>query len=250
MSVTLQNLTYMALRLANVTKLPGATPSTDQLADCLQQAQLIIDQAQLKPALIYAERFTDYVLGTAEKYTLGPGGTLISTTSTSIRPIKIDRAKLILASTGTPVYLEVHNGTWEEFASLAIQQIPGALPKFLYCDYAYPTANVYLVPQDQGGDTLELYDRVPLQNFVAMSDVVVFPPGYQDWFVNGLAIRLAAVFKGQGAEVSEDTKEEFRRAARAIGMNNARAPRLVSDAPRSPSSGGITFNYYDGMPGK
>lgn len=241
---------YMALRLAHVTKFADAVqkaPSPDQLGDCLQQAQLMLSQASIKRYMVWAMRITDYVLGTAEKYTLGPNGTLVSTSGTSVRPVKIERAKLVLASTGLPVYLEVYRGSYDDFANLALQQIPGALPKFLYCDYAYPTANVYLVPQDQGGDTLELYDWTPMPALQTVNDLINLPPGYDDWFVNNLAVRLASIFEERGAWVSDDTRLEARKGEAFIMRQNNAAPKLTSDAPHSNSRRRGDFNYFDGM---
>jgi hypothetical protein len=243
--VPVKDLFYAALRLAHVTHFPDAAhaaPSPDQLGDCLQQAQLMIDQASVKRLMVYTERLTTYVLGTGKVYTLGPGGTLISTTGTSIRPVKIDRANLILSTTGTPVHLPIFEGSYQEFADLRVQDIVGALPKFLYCDYAFPLANIYLVPQDKGGDQLELYDWQSLPNLQTVNDLIALSPGYQDWFVNNLAVRLASIF--DGASVTDDTREEARKATSAITTLNTKSPRARNDFPRSRRGG--TFNYYDG----
>jgi hypothetical protein len=234
-------LFYAALRLAGVTKVASITPSPDQLADCLIQANLMIDQAQVKRPLIYTIRLTSYTLGTSKVYTLGPSGSLGSN-----RPVKIEQARLILSTTGTPVHLKIFEGSYEDFANLAVQDIPGALPRFLYCDYAYPLANIYLVPQDKGGDKLELYDWQPIQSFVTSTDVVQLPPGYQDWFVNNLAVRLASVFKEQGASVTDDVRIEARKATQAIMSRNSKSPRAMSDAPTSGRGRSGDFDYFSG----
>jgi hypothetical protein len=231
----------MALRLAGVTKVAGVTPSSDQLADCLTQANLMIDQTQVKRPMIYSIRLTQYTLGTSKIYTLGPGGTLGTN-----RPVKIERATLMLSTTGTPVHLKIFQGSYKEFAALAVQDIPGALPEFLYCDYAYPTANIYLIPQDRGGDKLELYDWQPIQSFVATTDIVQLPPGYQDWFVNNLAVRLASVFKEQGASVTDDVRMEAQKATRALTSRNTKSPRATSDAPSSSGGRRGDFDYFSG----
>src|SRR5215831_13125238 len=240
MATPVSQLLYMSLRLAGVTKVANITPSADQLSDALAQANLMIDQAQVKRPMIYTIRLTSYTLGTSKVYTLGTGGTLGPN-----RPVKIERATLMLSTTGTPVHLQIFEGSYEEFADLATQDTPGALPRFLYCDYAYPLASIYLVPQDRGGDKLELYDWQPIQSFVTTSDVVQLPPGYQDWFVNNLAVRLASVFKEQGASVTDDVRIEARKATQALMSRNSKSPRAISDAPRH-GRGGADFNYRSG----
>lgn len=249
-SVPVKRLFYMALRLAGVTKVPDATaniPSPDQLADCLLQAQLMISAANIRRSMIYSVAIATYVLGTAESYTLGPGGTLVSTAGASVRPIEIERARLILSTTGTPVHLKVFKGTYREFSDLVVQLIPGALPQFLYCDNAFPLATVYLVPQDVGGDTLELYTWQSLPNLVTVNDQISLAPGYDAWFVPNLAVRLASVFKEQGASVSEDTRLEARQTAAAIMAKNAKSPRLSSDAPGTGRGRRGDFNYLSGQ---
>jgi hypothetical protein len=245
-----KQLFYAALRLARVTHFADAganAPSADQLGDCLLQAQLMLDQASIKRPMVYSERLTTYVLGTGKVYTLGPGGTLVSTTGSSIRPVQIDRANLVLSTTGTPVHLDIHRGSYQEFAALAVQDIPGALPRFLYCDYAYPTANLYLVPQDKGGDKLEIYDWQSLPTLQTVDDRIALPPGYADWFVNKLAIRLASVFEERGASVTDDVRAEAQRAEAAIASLNTKSPRAISDAPHWRRRRSGTFNYFDGM---
>jgi hypothetical protein len=244
--VPVRPLFYMALRLSHVTKAAQGGASPDQLSDALLQAQLMIDQAQIRRPLIYSIRFTQYVLGASKIYTLGPGGTLVSTSGTSIRPVRIEAARLMLSTTGTPIHLKIHDGTYDEFANLTVQDIPGALPKFLYCDYANPVANIYLIPQDRGGDTLELYDWQSFPNLQTVNDLISLPPGYQDWFVNKLAIRLASIFEERGASVSDDVRAEAQRAEAAIASLNTKSPRAISDAPQSGYRHRGTFNYYDG----
>jgi hypothetical protein len=201
----------------------------------------MIDQAQVKRPMIYTMRLASYTLGTNKIYTFGPGGTLGTN-----RPVKIEQARLILSTTGTPVHLKIFEGSYEDFANLAVQDIPGALPRFLYCDYAYPVANIYLVPQDKGGDKLELYDWQPIQSFVTSGDTVQLPPGYQDWFVNNLAVRLASVFKEQGASVTDDVRIEARKATQALMSRNSKSPRAISDAPSSSGGRRGDFDYYSG----
>lgn len=242
--VPVKDLFYMALRLAHVTKAAQIGPSPDQLADCLQACQLMISQANIKRGMILTRTITAYTLGTGKIYTLGLNGTLGPN-----YPLYIDAANLILASGGTPVRLDIFRGTFREWSNLAVQDIPGALPRMLYCDYAFPTASVYLVPQDQGGDQLELYTWQPVPSPSSINDLIAFAPGYDDWAVNNLAVRAASIFAEQGAYVSDDTRLEARRSEAAIKSRNSASPRMSSDVPRGSGcrkAGG--FNYFDGMP--
>jgi hypothetical protein len=242
--VPIKNLFYMALRLAHVTKVAQVGPSPDQFADCLLACQLMISTANIQRGMILTRTITAYPLGTKKIYTLGLNGTLGTT-----YPLYIDAANLIMASTGTPVHLNIFRGSFREWSQLAVQDIPGSLPRQLYCDYNHPTANIYLVPQDQGGDQLELYTWAALPVPLTTSDMIAFAPGYDDWFVNNLAVRLSSIFAEQGAYITDDTRLEARRTEMAVKSRNSAAPRMSSDVPRN--QGTVNrgdFNWFDGMP--
>jgi hypothetical protein len=121
--VPVKPLFYMALRLAHVTQRPQIGPSPDQLADCLQQAQLMIDQASVRRLTVYSIRLTQYTLGTNKIYTLEPGGTLVDANGNSNRPVKIEEARLMLSTTETPGHLKIWSGSFrgrpERFCTLS-----------------------------------------------------------------------------------------------------------------------------------
>src|ERR1017187_1229440 len=142
--VPVQPLLYAAARLAHITKFAIANQnvaSPDQVADFILHANLMLDQAQVRRPMIYSVGVDTYVLGTAKIYTLGPGGTLLDANGNSVRPVKIERARLILNQTRTGIPSGRLQRLIPRVLGLAVQDIPGALPRFLYCDYAAPTAN-------------------------------------------------------------------------------------------------------------
>lgn len=241
-TVAVRPLLYMALRLAHVTHFADATanaPSPDQIADAILLGQLMISQAQLKRAMIFSISIAQYPLTAAKEiYTIGPNGDF-----NAPRPVKIEASNIILPN-GTPVYVPVFQGSFREFSQLSVQQIPGAIPKFLYCDYDTPLSNIYVVPQDQGGDSLELYTWQAVPTIQTVDDVVAWSPGYDDWFTNNLAVRLASVFEERGAWVSDDTRLEARKSESAVRSRNIDSPRQSSDCPSNRRRG--DFNYYSG----
>jgi hypothetical protein len=248
------DLFYMALRLAGVTRFADAgarAPSPDQLGDCLRQGNLMIGQANTNRLMVYSLRSDLYNLQAGVKqYTLGPGGTLISTSGTSVRPgtDSIDRANLVLLQPGgaAPVHLPMRIFDNQQWAGMRLQDIPNGVPTVLYCDYAYPTANVYIWTQDTGADQLELYTWQTLSRLATVNDLVSWPDGYEDWFVNNLAVRLASVFKEQGASVTDDTRAEALRSAAAIESMNAPTPQMDVNPGIMPIRGRSGWNRYTG----
>ncbi len=248
--VSFKSLAYMAMRLAHVTKVAQIGPSPDQFADCLQAAQLMLDQATIRKPLIYTINIAAYPLVAATKiYTIGPGGTGPAWLGPNW-PLYIEHAILVLAS-GVPVRLGIFRGSNDQWARVVVQDIAGALPRLLYCDYNYPLANIYVVPQDMGGDQLELHTWQQLPSLVTIGDLLNLPPGYSDWFVNNLAVRLASIWQEQlGAFVTDDTRTEARMSTQALMSRNLQSPTLDSDVPRHSGGGrggGGGFNYYSGM---
>jgi hypothetical protein len=242
----------MAMRLAGITKRAQIIGNADQFADCLQAANLMIGQANTNRLMVYSIQIDAYQLTAAKQFTLGPGGSLVSVqTGLSVRPPtnSIDRAVLVynFASPGAPIRLPIYVMNNQEWAAIKLQDIPNAIPTRLYCDYANPTANIYLWTQDTGADQLELHTWQTLSKIQTVDDLVSWPDGYEDWFVNNLAVRLASIFHSEGASVTDDTRAEALRSAAAIQSMNAPTPLMDVDAGVFPVRGGRSgWNRFTG----
>lgn len=244
LGVPVRPFLYMALRLAGVTQRPDGSfqiPSPDQLSDAIVLANLMISQANTKRTMMYTTSILELPLTAAQK--VNTIGSYTTTTWQVPRPEKIKYANLVLNTSGTPVRLPIYIATDQEWADIAVQDIPGAIPRLLYCDYAMPISTIYLVPQDQGGDTLELFVWPGLPQLVTPDDLIVFAPGYDDWFTQTLGIRLASAFH---LEVGDDLRTAAQAASRAIQSRNGQGPRGSTDYPHGRGNSG-SFNYFDGM---
>lgn len=241
-------LFYMAMRLAGVTKWQGFDPSPDQLNDCLLQAQLMLGNANTDPLKIYSQQIQTWPLvGGQKTYQIGPGAKDWNT-GTAPRPQSIEAANLVYTANASSVLrLPMQVLNFQQWGRIRLQDIPGGLPRRMYMDFGWPIANIEIWTQDEGGDELEIYTWNLLPKLATVNDVIDLPPGYYDWFVNNLAVRMASVFHAQGATVTDDTRAEALRSAAAIESMNAPTPQMdVNPAvfPRGSTRG--TWNRFTG----
>ncbi len=134
----------------------------------------------------------------------------------------------------------------EEWASIRLQAIPGAITTKIYPDYGYPLGNLYVYGQPPSGYLLELYVNQLVAAFVATTDTVALPPGYQAAIVYNLAIRLAAAWKSDaGVGVSEDDRKIARDSLAQIQSRNKQPPHMASDSAGLGSGrGGGNWNWW------
>jgi hypothetical protein len=130
--------------------------------------------------------------------------------------------------------------TDQQWAQIVTQDVPNAVPEVLYNDRAYPLSTLYLWGQPPAGYQLELFVWTLVPQFVALTDVVLLPPGYEDALVLNLAVRLAPHFQ---RVVDGDVRQQARESLmRLLSIN---APQPIADL-----SGGVgcgcRFNIYNG----
>ncbi len=77
----------------------------------------------------------------------------------------------------------------------------------------------------------------------ALTTPIAFPPGYAEYWLNGLAIRLSSM---HGLPVPDAVQRVFDKAQRALGIVNTalNCPRLQADEVRS---GAGMYNYLSGL---
>ncbi|HCE10682.1 MAG TPA: hypothetical protein DEQ40_19140 [Oxalobacteraceae bacterium] len=198
----------------------GDTVSAADAAKVLTVLNRMVDAENTVRANIYTLNFATVTLTPSlQTYTMGPGGTLAAT-----RPIRIERANLVLSSSpSSRLPLAIYSE--DEWASIAVQQVV-TIPQGIYNDGNFPLATLYFYPIPDQGYTVELYTWQQVAQFVATTDAVVIPPGYQDYWVYELAIRLAPSF---GVQPSGVTVAMAKRAELRVQSLNTPSPKMASD---------------------
>ena len=238
------DLLYAALRIAGVTQAPGRTPSTDQFNVAFLALNRMTASWNTQRDIIYAVKIGQYqTIPNQQLYTIGvdPSGQLTPTWADS-RPQRILRAAFLLNTGQSVVSLPLRLLTAIEWADKEVKAVTTSVPTELYCDYAYPLANIYLWPVPTVTAPIELHTWLALGAFVSSGDQVLLPPGYEEAIQYGLAVRLSHWFH---TEISEDVVRQASRALAAIKAKNSPSIAIASTDIGTQANSG-DFNYYTG----
>jgi hypothetical protein len=191
----------------------GRTPGPVESSVAFAVLQRLIESLNLDRTYIYQCRFDQYSLtGGTGKYTIGPGGTF-----NTVRPTYIETANMVVTTESASDRRQLKILTQAEFAAIATQADQSTIPKSLYCDYAFPLAQIFLYPIPSTSSALELYTWQLLQAFTSLTDAFAMPPGYFRFLKAALAIEICPTF---GAQVTKELAKEYTDAKAAIVARN------------------------------
>ena len=161
------------------------------------------------------------------------------------RPDSIVRANCVMTNVGTqPVYIHMRPISAEEWASLAIQQIPAInVTTLFYYDPQFPNGVFNVFPPLLGND-IQLYTWGPLTAPTSLTQPYFAPPGYRDAVIWSLAERMwpyctrqVALNRVPHTYINGKSYE----ACQKVRMVNRPVPALASDF----RGGGKPDGYYD-----
>jgi hypothetical protein len=151
----------------------------------------------------------------AASYTIGPtGGTVAA------RPIRVESAKATDAA-GTDYELYVYPR--DLFDSIAVKDVDGGPPTFIFYDKTLPNGTVYVYPR-ASGYTLKMDCLTLLTAFAGTSTAFTLPEGYERALYLTLADEAAASF---GRTLTPDQRRRQAAAVKSIRRVNAE-PLLLS----------------------
>jgi hypothetical protein len=213
----------------------------------LRKMNRVIDRWNADRQAVYAEQITRFVIvpGT-QPHTIGPGYTgppgpsILATWVTTGRPVSIESASWIDGS-GFSTPINLRNSEW--WAAQVQKTLTSAYPTDLYYEPAYTGANgnVYLWPKPTTAYSVDLQLRLVLAQ-LAIGDVLVQPPGYEDALLKTTAEECVGIF---GVDMPPNLPTLAREARALIFANNSETLPLVSDAPGA-GAGGAFFDYRTG----
>lgn len=214
-----------ALRIAGITGRPQRTPAPDQSTEALGILIRMVASWNVARLPIYTRSITSYLFTTSKKsYTIGLSGADF----TAAPPLDITRANILFPT--SPVYRSaVKILDDREWAEIRLEDIPNIIPKKLYPNYTWPLTTLNLVGQPIVGYSLELDCAVRVQTFVAITDTVVLPDGYEKAIVYNLAVEIAAANPHQ-ANLAPGAPAIASQALSIIESRNAPVPKLKNDA--------------------
>lgn len=233
--MTVKDLIYHAMRLAQITKVAGREANTYEFADALATLNAMLDAWNAEGFWIPRMGVRDLYTLEAGKasYTLGPDADW-----NAPRPFRIEGAGIIIDGREQPLDDPLTFGQWAEIRDKAAAGIPSRF----YDDGAYPAANVYFHPVPQSAYQVALYVWDQILKFASTDETVLFPAGGYEMAVRyGLAVELAAA--NPGNSISPLTIAKASEYKAAVKRKNFRTRLMGNDAP------GVCRHSFDIMTG-
>lgn len=213
MSVTAQTMITTAVR--RLTGTSGYTLTTNEQTDFLPVLNAMMEGWSLERLMIYTILLENFplVAGTGS-YTIGSSGAFNTT-----RPEKLTNPCYIRNTDGKTDFPPLKLIEPEMYGRISSKGTNATgLPEYIYCDYAYPLATLYLWPVPNQAYTLYLSSFKQLQQFSAISTAISLPPGYQRAIEWNLCLELADEI---GIQPSALMIENARKSKAAVKKINA-----------------------------
>jgi hypothetical protein len=146
------------------------------------------------------------------------------------RPVRIEAASVGLAGLDWPLEI-VDAAGWESVPEKAMQSY--RIQK-LFCDYAYPTASVWLWPTPKGTGTLELWVYAVISQFATVNDTINLPPGYEIALRYNFALALLPEYPRSQADPSLPAQAQSYKAS-IMQLNAGNHMRSAAVLPAVPA---------------
>lgn len=186
---TVANIITRALRLLNVYG-TGETLSADESVDGLTALNALIDEWATESLMSNVKKLDviPLVAGTSI-YTIGASGTVVST-----RPESIDPSSYIEKN---GVSHDVDVVTLAQYNAIASKETESDIPYALWYKADYPNGTLTVFPTPSDSADLYLWSIKPFTAYTELTDVISFPPAYQNALTYNLAVALAPEYNQQ-----------------------------------------------------
>jgi hypothetical protein len=239
-SITAQQLFYDSYADAGLIILEQTQLNPDQVAECQQLYNRMIDSWQLDGWMCsHVARLLFPLTPSKGIYTVGPNGDFDPAQGTTLAgvvgqigsnyPVRIERASAVVTTEpnflGPPEY-PIHMMSIDEYQAWILKQQTSNWPWCAYYEPAFQASggvgilHLLYVPTD--ADQIALYLEETLTQIDATQDALLnFRPGYYDLIASNMAIRIAARHP-KTAVVADSTKELARSSMSLVKMANHR----------------------------
>ena len=213
-TVTVIDLIKRAYRLMGVYSI-GETPTADESVDGLTGLNAMLGDWANEGLTVYALTTDSIPLTTGvATYTIGATGGF----STN-RPAQITDASYIVFNN---VSFPLKMYTLAQYNNIAVKADQG-IPAIIQYTPDFPNGTITLYPVPQASMTLNLVSTKLLNVFQNLTDIVAFPPGYENAIVFNLARHLSAEF---GNPLSMEVVKTAQNSKKAIKRTNTIVPIL------------------------
>ena len=241
-----QDFIYRAFRKIGQVR-PGYTPQQELLQDALTEWTDFFDALGAERDAQYSNPVYQHSVSGPGSQTNGNGYQVGPTAADWVqpRPESIIRANVVFTSVGPqPVYIHITPVSQEEWASLAIQQIPAVnITSIFWYDPQWPNG-VFNVFPPLNGNAIQLYQRGILVPPATLATPYTAPPGYADGVTYGLAERLYYLATKE-VVVRPRPYPNIAGAAALAWQNIRRINRPIPRAPNDFACGNKPGGFYD-----
>jgi hypothetical protein len=185
----------------------GETPEAQEQADALEALNDMLDSWAGERLALYATLRSEHPLTPAlNPHTIGASGTFNTT-----RPVRIDRASILLANQDVELPLQLlSDSEWQNTAGKSA----AGTPTSLWVESSHPLMKLWLNPIPSAADTLVLYTWQQLGDFTAATEVDL-PKGYARALKYNLAKELAPDYgeslSAEAAAIADESKANLKR---------------------------------------
>jgi hypothetical protein len=191
----------------------GETPSATMYDDGLRLLNRMLDVlSHNNDFAYYASKVTRDLTGEAS-FTIGPTGDDVSD-----RPIAIDTATVDRDGITYPVKV-IDN---QRYDNLTYKALAGANTAAVYYEGTYPNGTVYCYPLATGC-TLNMRVLNSVKQFATTATQIDMPPGYEDYLMLALAVRIAPAY---GKQPSAMTMQAYKAAKKTVLRTNQVIPTM------------------------
>jgi hypothetical protein len=194
---------------------------------------------------IFSQRVDIYTLTNGKQnYTIGvdPAGILTSDL-TGVRPLGLSQVNLLMPSGGNTVRRKIDILTTAQWSAKTLTSVTG-LPIEIYNDGGNPQSlwSFYQIP-DRAWQ-IEAYTWQQFAALAALTTAIQCPPGYYEFWLYSLAVRLFAPF---GRPPNPATVALLAQAKEDVQSLNAPSPRQACDGDHASSDAFGEYNWLAGQ---
>jgi hypothetical protein len=201
----------------------GETAAAEDAADAFKALNRLVDQMAADRPFIYTETRTEWsiVSGTGT-YTVGTGGTV-----NIARPVHILKINYQETSSDPDAEYPLDKFTDLGWAELQAKDQTSSLPSHYYYNPTYPLGTLILWPAPTSA-TLQgvIYAWTAITQFAGLTTAVSLPPGYEEFLITTLAVRLANSY---GRVVEETLQRRQKEAEAIVKRSNKRLEEMRFD---------------------
>jgi hypothetical protein len=211
-----------SLRLLGVYAPGDAIPAVEA-QDALSVLNRLVTDWRLEELMVYSiDRDVFTATANVQTFTIGPTGDWVRA-----RPLRIDQANWQYQGTQINIPMDPLND--QEYQSLVVRNVQGAIAIKYYYNSTYPDGEIFLWPKPTTTGEVVIFAQHAWTGDATLTTVIALPPGYQAAMEYCLAVELYPEYPRPTGinplivQMAEQTKARIK----AI---NEEPPLMVSDA--------------------